>query len=285
MASANPFSKLVETKKGYQGHNPNDDRRGEIVPLEDTSKNDRSVVDPAQAAAGARYAKDPKNIYDDSGNIVDYDMGSLKGTKIGDFLKSIRPVPVNPITGPRSDNSSNPFADAIATSRANGNTGPGVLRQMLTSLQGNPTDVGSAISVDNTPVASQKQANLAPTVDNGVSTDPANVPLPQPRPDYSQPTALDPASIEQLRQSLLTQAGQLDPNNPNGLSGRMNSPMAQPDMGTQRNDAMSIEDSLRGFDGSPKPHDMSSVTSGSLPDTSTPVEGVSALPDLLSSIL
>lgn len=125
------------------------------------------------------------------------------------------------------------------------------------------------------PSAQQPQPDLAST----------NVPLPQPRPaqapDYSQPSALDPQSIEELRTSLMTQAGQMDPNNPNGLSGRMNSPMAGPDMGQQGSAAMNIEDSVRGFDGSPKPHDMSSVTSGAGPGD----ESVSsALPNLAAML-
>lgn len=107
---------------------------------------------------------------------------------------------------------------------------------------------------------------------------PEPVPLPVPRPDYSMPTALDPNSIEELRRSLLTDAGQMDPNNPNGLSGRMNAGDASFQMNDQRKETMGIEDSIRGFDGGPKPHDMSGVTSG--PGASETVG--SALPDLSS---
>lgn len=108
---------------------------------------------------------------------------------------------------------------------------------------------GTDAALDPTPLADQPQSNMTPSAPGG-GTQGQNVPLPKPRPSqYAQPTALDPVGIEQLRQSLLTQAGQMDPNNPNGLSGRMASPLAESDMGQQRNQAMSIEDSLRGFDG------------------------------------
>lgn len=69
---------------------------------------------------------------------------------------------------------------------------------------------------------------------------------------YAQPSALDPVAIEQLRQSLLSDSGQLDPNNPNGISGRMNDPNSQIDINNQRKETQSIEDSVRGFDGSRK---------------------------------
>lgn len=160
--------------------------------------------------------------------------------------------------------SDNPLMNAFNTSRANNNTGPGVLKQLLGSVMGNPTDVGStdsfqaapgttAADTNPTPSANQPQANLAPTggADTGNS-----VPLPQARPDdapqaespYAQPTALDPNSIEQLRQSLLTDAGQRDPNNPNnpnGLAGRMSSPNAQPEAQAQQDEAQSIDNSFR----------------------------------------
>lgn len=73
---------------------------------------------------------------------------------------------------------------------------------------------------------------------------------PQPTPpDYSMPTALDPQSIEELRTSLLTQAGQMDPGNPNGLAGRMSSPLAPSDMGRQSQEAINISDDIRGHNG------------------------------------
>lgn len=153
-------------------------------------------------------------------------------------------------SGSFSTNQTNPFLDALKKSRSNNDTGPGVLKQLIQSFGSNPTSVGSATSTSDqvmnpTPLPNQKQGNLAKSI-------PASeVPIPQSRPInvYAQPSALDPVAIDQLRQSLLTQAGQLDPGNPNGLSGRMNSPLADSDMGQQRNQAMGIEDSVRGFDG------------------------------------
>lgn len=140
----------------------------------------------------------------------------------------------------------------------NGPAEKGTLRNFLQRLQGNPD--APAVDPLSGGQATDKQLDPAPTAvqrgsDLSPVPDPA-VPLPVPRPaaaDYSQPTALDPVSIEQLRQSLLTQAGQLDPNNPNGLSGMMNGPNSNVDEGQQRNQAMGIEDSIRGFDGGQKP--------------------------------
>lgn len=163
--------------------------------------------------------------------------------------------------GSISTDQSNPFLDAIAKSRANDNKGPGVLRQFLDSIMkpgltpntgtvgGNdPTVVpgeGQDAALNPIPMAKQPQRGLQQSAKQLTQ----NIPLPAPRPDYSMPTALDPQSIEELRMSLLTQAGQMDANNPNGLSGRMNSPNADSDMGQQRNEAMRIEDSVRGYDG------------------------------------
>lgn len=144
--------------------------------------------------------------------------------------------------------------DMLTKSREGDNSGPGVLRQLLGSifqgkLQPGTGTVGGGGPPDHVPgtrqdaalnpmpMKDQTQFNLAPT------------PIPQARPDYSQPSALDPQAIEELRRSLLTDAGQLDPNNPNGLSGRMSSPNANVDMNNQRQESMSIEDSVRGFDG------------------------------------
>lgn len=67
-----------------------------------------------------------------------------------------------------------------------------------------------------------------------------------PPPDYSQPTALDPQSIEELRLSLLTQSGMLDPGNPNGLSARMASPNSAADMRAQVDEMNAITDAVRG---------------------------------------
>lgn len=151
--------------------------------------------------------------------------------------------------------------DAITKSRSGDNSGPGVLRQLLSSVLGgglvagtgtvggDPAGVGGVThtpgtkqdaALNPTPMKDQSQFNFQPTS------------LPQPRPDYAQPSALDPTTIEQLRQSLLSDSGQLDPNNPNGLAGRMSDPNSQVDMNNQRKDAMNIEDSVRGFDGSRK---------------------------------
>lgn len=155
---------------------------------------------------------------------------------------STPPGTVTDDSGSISPDQSNPFLSAIQTSRANGNTGPGVLKQLLGSLTNPSPNVGSAISTgplttqqatSPTPMANVKQANLAPTT--------PQAPPPSP---YAQPTALDPVAIEQLRTSLLTQAGQMDPNNPNGLSGRMNSPNSNVDQAQGMRDSQNVENSF-----------------------------------------
>lgn len=205
---------------------------------------------------GDTYMEKPPEILENNGKAVD------SHWNLKQFFGMNEPYSgtITKDDGSVSTDQSNPFLDAIQKSRANDDKGPGVLRQFLDSVM-NPgltpgtgtvgggegsqhvPGTGTDAALDQTPMKDQKQENLAPT----------GVPLPQERPasapDYSQPSALDPQSIEELRTSLLTQAGQMDPNNPNGLSGRMNSPNAGPDMGQQQNQAMSIEDSIRGFDG------------------------------------
>lgn len=62
---------------------------------------------------------------------------------------------------------------------------------------------------------------------------------------YAQPTALDPTAIEQLRQSLLGQAGQNDPSNPNGLAGRMTGPNSKVDMQQQKDQTIEHSSTFR----------------------------------------
>lgn len=193
---------------------------------------DSNEVTPDMLMQSQKTNVDPRNITNDKGSIVDYDTH--------DWSKG------------------NPFADAITKSRENNNTGPGVLRQLLSSIIGGGLQPGTGTvggggppdhvpgtrqdaALNPTPLKMQKQPNLAPQVQ-----------APPPPPDYSMPQALDPQSIEELRQSLLGQAGQLDPNNPNGLAGRMSDPNASVDQRNQMNEAQGQHDSLRGFDGSRK---------------------------------
>lgn len=144
--------------------------------------------------------------------------------------------------------------DMIKKSRADNNTGPSLLRQLLGSVIGGGIVSGTG-TVGGDPAGVAKPDHVP-----GTRQDAALNPMPmkdqsQPnfeKPDYSQPSALDPVAIEELRQSLLSDAGQLDPDNPNGLAGRMTGPNSQVDMNNQRREAMSIEDSVRGFDGSRK---------------------------------
>lgn len=195
-------------------------------------QSDQNVVPPDLFMQSKEINSNPKNITNDSGDIVGYDTN--------DWSKG------------------NPFSKLIETSRSNNNTGPGVLRQLLSSVIGGGLQPGTGTvggggppdhtpgtqqdaALNPTPFKSQRQRNLAPM--------PAPQAVPTP-PDYSMPQALDHVSIEELRTSLLTQAGQMDINNPNGLSGRMNSPNSNVDQRSQMNEAQQHSDSLRGFDGS-----------------------------------
>lgn len=224
--------------------NKNMDRRGEIPPLEgdQAGKN----LKPDNMMRDMRDARDPKNIYNDAGDIVDYEKGGTPGFKGGfdNFLKDIiknRPGKQGDASAP----SSNPFSKLIDTPRE------GALANIFRSLTNPSTPVtpsGDTLmspgtptpqDLSKTPEADQRQPGFAQT-----PPPPPPVPLPTPRPDYSQPTALDPQSIEELRKSLLTDAGQLDPNNPNGLSGRMNSPYSAVDQTQQMNDAQGMSDQL-----------------------------------------
>lgn len=219
--------------------------------------------------------KDPSIVYNDAGDIVGWNKPG------GELWKS---PDAKDLPG------SNPFADAITKSRANNNTGPGVLRQLLSSILGggivpNTGTVGGGGPPDHvpgtrqdavlnpTPLKSQRQSNLVPTIGKdqiryGDSYGPNQSEFGGNRPevvnpgydtgqrytvqpkDYSMPRALDPQSLEELRTSLLTQAGQLDAGNPNGLAGRMSDPNAAVDQRNQMGEAQRQHDSLRGFDGS-----------------------------------
>lgn len=181
---------------------------------------DNGVMTPDTMMQNKAQNSDPQVIYNDAGQAVDYDPGD------------------------------NPFFGAIAKSRANGNQGPGVLRQMMTSMFGsNPErEKGGLVPDTGTPRMEELLSPIPNKLQKPGVLQP-NVPLPEPRPDYTMPQALDPQSIEELRQSLLSDSGQRDPNNPNGLAGRMTSPNAGVDQRNQMNEAQRMTDDLRGFDG------------------------------------
>lgn len=186
---------------------------------------DNNTVHPDNLMTSKEINNDPKNITNDQGQIVDRDTWDWK-------------------------NKGNPFQKMI--DGAGKGSVFGLLKDLGVLEGSNPTDVGSATKylqpgadqptsdvTNPTPMKDQQQAGMRPLV-----------PLPQPRPDYSQPTALDPTQIEDLRKSLLTEAGQYDPSNPNGLSGRMNSPNSAVDQRSQMDQTQQQHDTLRGFDGS-----------------------------------
>lgn len=243
----NGTSLLDFLKTHNRTERPTGDRKFEQPPAE-YDMQDANVLHPKIMQGNKMTEEDNKKaIIDDSGNY-----STDQSNKFLDNLKAGK----------------NPFSSLLE----NGGNGPGTISGFISRMlsptpeaqngnqlsppsiggTGDPNHIpgtGQDAVLNPTPMQDQKQPNLT-------STDQTPTPTPLPTPDprrYEMPTALDPQSIEELRLSLMTQAGQLDPNNPNGLSGRMNSPNAESDMGKQRNEAMGIEDSIRGFNGGPKP--------------------------------
>lgn len=146
--------------------------------------------------------------------------------------------------GSFSTDQSNPFLDALK--KRMGPAEHGTLRNFLERMGGNPTDVGSATGFEK-PSENLDTANLSP---QPLSQQPqANL---QPKKNYNVPSALPPAALPQLRDSLLTGAG-LDPamytpDGPeaNSLAGRMSSPNASPEMRMQMQETEAIANAVRG---------------------------------------
>lgn len=225
------------------------DPRMAIPPL-DNGEAKGGVETPAEMDKNRNIGNDKHNIYDEKGNIVDYDLGDHPEITGGHKMDPRLRMLIDSLTGKKSDASpdggGNPFAQLV-----NADAPQGTMRNFLGRMMGNdPTNVGSAVTanLDPTPTADQPQANLQPSADAAGTS--ASVPLPQPRPNiYAQPSAFNPQQIDELRASLLAQTGQMAPNaDIGGVT------PTQPDaMGQQRNEAMGIEDAIRGFDGGPKP--------------------------------
>lgn len=141
---------------------------------------------------------------------------------------------------------SNPFKKIIDSLPGGGQ---GTMTGMLKMLFGSDMKKESPglsrgstfVSEDLSPVPSRKQKN---SNFRGTKTDWA--PQPDLPPDYSQPTALDPQSLDELRTSLLTQSGMLDPGNPNSLPARMANPNAAAMMKSQVDEMNDITDAVRG---------------------------------------
>lgn len=218
-----------------------------------------------QKATGA----DPGNVINDKGAIVDYAPGNPfsklmqlnggAGTMTG-FLHKLLD---NPNASP--DQTSNASTSSKDTSGQG--TLAGFLKGILTPDQKGTMEpqgtVGGGATSDHVP-GTQQDAALNPTPLNkqraaGLNrVDPQNIdpatgqpaPITEVPKDYSIPTALNPQQIEELRQSLLTQAGQRDPTNPNGLAGRMSGLYGQLDQRAQYSETQNMADNIRGFDGS-----------------------------------
>lgn len=220
------------------GLSHNGDSLGEMMPP-DMGKPDNSILGPGLVDKNKKLQDCPNCIYNDQGDIVDY---SIPKQGLVDKTKGA-------LNGGNGEGTLSGFLNRLLSPTPERNV-PGQVQGQGTVGGGNPDagTPGTGIDPGLDPQLTQDQK--VP----GFRKSGTDIPTPMARPaeapkaDYSM-IDMDPTSIEQLRQSLLTQQGQLDPANPNGLSGRMNSPLAPSDMGQQRNEAMGISDSLRGYDG------------------------------------
>lgn len=212
------------------------DRLG-LNPTNDTMERSPSELGTESADSGvisgdkvtqARTQDNSHNVTSDSGKIVDFSPG-------------------------------NPFAGMFKDTKQMDGSIMGLLRSMGLADQklmqpgtpkvggGDPSVTpgqGQDAALNPTPLAKQRQRGLMRPMPG--APDP-NFPIENtttvPK-DYSQPTALDPQGIEELRTSLLTQAGQLNPNNPNGLAGRMSGPYSKLDQASGMSDAQVHADEL-----------------------------------------
>lgn len=203
--------------------------------------------------------KDPANVYDEHGNIVDYKPG---GRSITEMLSGMG---MGAKAGAAA--SGNPFAGLLANGGSGQGTLTGFLSRMLSptpernapnQVQGQGTvgggdpnagTPGMGIDPGLNPVPSKDQ-KVPAFADRTPTGSPTPLPLadqPQAPPpaDYSMPNALDPQQIEELRSSLLTQSGQLNPDNPNSLAGRMGDPNSKVDMQDQMRQAEDISNAVQ----------------------------------------
>jgi hypothetical protein len=196
------------------------------------------TVHPDTVQMGQNIAKDPKNIYSDKGSIEGYD--GIGGSSMTDFIKKIS----EGMPKFRGEQGTLMGFLSRIMNPAGMATDKGVMQKQGTVGGGVGSDHVPGTGVDpglsTTPMAKQRQRNMAPVDPNNSDLDR------QAPPDYSQPTALDPNQIEELRKSLLTQAGQMDPNNPNGLAGRMTGPYSKVDQNQQMGEAEDIASGVRG---------------------------------------
>jgi hypothetical protein len=197
------------------------------------------VISPDQYMHNKKIGEDPGNVYNEKGDIVDYLVKKMKGERDGGTIIGF----INNLLNPK------PNAEQKGQMAKEGRVG------------GDPNRVpGTGVdpALDPTPTAKQRVRGLQP-IDRGADLEP---PLPKGTPTpvpvdqykapppaaspYEQPTAINPQQIEELRMSLLTQAGQMDPQNPNGLAGRMSGPYSKVDQQAQMGEAEDISNKVRG---------------------------------------
>lgn len=242
---------LASMPKKYQSFG-NKDRRAELPQLPSTEGDSAGkTMKPAEMQMGQRIAKDPKNIYNDAGQIVDYDLGKLDATDpITKFLKdkmtsigqrvgeatsggtpfsSLLSAPAE--QGTMRNFLSRMFSDTPVADQPGAVVGRGTISPP-SQITNQPADPAA---FDAKPMKDQAQPALAPG--RPTPTPLADQPPSPPPADYSMPNALDPQQIEELRNSILSQTQQMNPNYPDGLSGRMNSPYSHLDQEQQMQDA------------------------------------------------
>lgn len=194
-----------------------------LNPVDSVTGDKPMEITPDKAMSGISQAKDPRNIMDDSGKIVDYDMGD----PISRALKGI-------ITKPAEKGTLRNFLDRMISPTRERNN-PGVEGGAQPRLE----------ELNSTPSKLRSPATLAPT----------------PK-DYSM-SGLDPASMDELRKSIYEQTGQgavpnsasagvvSEAQDPNSLGARMNSPNAPQEMKDQSNEAEAISNRFRPIGNSP----------------------------------
>lgn len=198
------------------------DMRMEVPPMDESTAAGK-IMHPDQMMTQMQKPP-PGTISDDSGKLVDFNFDSNPFKKIIDSLpgggQGTMTGMLKNLFGSEPMPQQKLMDKSGVTPRIGGTGDPNHV-----------SGTGEDAVLSRTPIKDQRQRSMA---------------APPPPPDYSMPTALDPQSIEELRQSLMTQSGMMDPANPNSLPARMSGPYSQHDMKSQADEANAISDAVRG---------------------------------------
>lgn len=176
---------------------------------------------------------------------------------IRNFLQRISGAgtPPDPVNGPLGGSASSPPQPQSPT-----NPAPMIEQKGLAPLPSNPPPQATSPQ----PLGEQQMSGMRPNErplsgpgselsTSSASTDQASVasgvgdpaaPPPTPTKDYSLPQFYPTDQLAGLREQILSATGQLDPDNPNGLSGRMNGPYSTLDEKSQAKEGIDISDAL-----------------------------------------